>query len=369
MIKALGFTLYGKKAASRRYRLDQYVAELAALGVDLQIDGLLDDEYLEQTYNGRKFSKLKLARAYAARIGRMRKLRDYDVCIVSGELFPLMPGQIEAAMLPIPYIYDFGDAHFIKYRQARFRYAPSIIADKFDHFIARAAAVTAGNHHLVSYARKWNGNAHFLPTVVPMQRYSQAPQRDPSRFTIGWIGSPSTASYLKMLHGPLARIGAEGPTRFIVMGGHCDPIPNVEVVNLHWSEEAEIDVINTFDVGVMPLTDDEWSRGKCAFKMIQYMACGVPALVSPVGANLDVAQGGRALLASDAREWVANLQLLRDDPLFAMALGAAGRQRIERSYSLEAATPVLANVIRGVVTRDRVNRSSYAHHDGAWATR
>ncbi|MDE2579754.1 MAG: glycosyltransferase family 4 protein [Hyphomicrobiales bacterium] len=325
----------------------------------MDVDALLPDDYLKTTYCGGRFSALKMAGAFAARLSRLPRIRDYDVAFVTGEFFPLAPGQIEAALLPVPYVYDFGDAHFLKYsQQRRFRHTPAMVARKFEYFIARAAAVTAGNAYLADYARQWNDNVHILPTVVPMERYVSAPRRDAGCFTIGWIGSPSTASYLDMLRGALERFGAETPTRLIVVGAQCQPIKNVDVRLEPWSEATEIDMINSFDVGVMPLTDDDWARGKCAFKMIQYMACGVPAIVSPVGANLDVAAGGAALLAGNDEEWLSALRCLRDDAAFRQKLGAAGRERIAASYSLENAAPKLASILQAVTQGQQKSRKA-----------
>jgi glycosyltransferase involved in cell wall biosynthesis len=127
-------------------------------------------------------------------------------------------------------------------------------------------------------------------------------------------------------------------------------------VNLPWSEATEVDLINTFDVGVMPLFDDEWAKGKCALKLIQYMGCGLPVVASPVGANVDVVLESCGLLASDADSWVESLRLLRDSDELRRTMGAAGRQRIEKNYSLNSALPTLADTIQMVVARSRKNK-------------
>lgn len=246
----------------------------------------------------------------------------------------------------IPYIYDFDDAFFLKYSLDRFKKVSFLLRDKFNPIVKNAAAVTAGNNYLATYARQWNAATHVLPTVVDTTRYTPVPARQNGVLTVGWIGSPSTSVYLSELAKPLAELGREGPVRFLVVGGYSAAIPGVEVVNMPWSEATEVDMINTFDIGVMPLFDDEWAKGKCAFKLIQYMACGVPVVASPVGANVEVVTNECGLLAGSAVEWLAGLRTLRDSPALRQRLGDAGRERVVANYSLHTAVPKLAEVIR-----------------------
>jgi glycosyltransferase involved in cell wall biosynthesis len=215
-----------------------------------------------------------------------------------------------------------------------------------------ASHVTAGNRVLAAYAQRHNSNTHVLPTVVDTQRYQ--PRRGNDRgevFTVGWIGSPSTAPYMEQLVAPLSAIAREGPVRLVVIGGRAPGVPGVDVVELPWDEALEVEQLNTFDVGVMPLPNSDWARGKCAFKLIQYMACGLPVVASPVGANQDVVTPECGLLVTTPGEWTDALRTLRDRPSLRRQMGDAGRQRVERSYSLDANLPVLAQVLRQAAGR------------------
>jgi glycosyltransferase involved in cell wall biosynthesis len=202
---------------------------------------------------------------------------------------------------------------------------------------------------LRDYASRFNARTTLLPTVVDVTRYVPDPSHRTGPFTVGWVGSPSTAAYLGEVVAPLAQLGAEGTVRLVVMGGAAPAVPGVEVVELPWSEAAEVPLINSFDVGIMPLTDDPWARGKCAFKLIQYMACAVAVVASPVGANAVVVTPACGLLASTPAEWLEALRWMRDHPGERRQMGEAGRQRIEEAYSLQVAVPRFAEVIRGVV--------------------
>ncbi len=348
MIKVLGLALYGVQAASTRYRVAQYVPGLKAGGIDLHVVPLLGNEYVKTTFGGKRYNAKALIGDYIARLARIAKQRSYDLALVQVELFPFLLGSIEARLFRVPYIYDFDDAFFLKYRQDRFRRVSFLLKDKFAPVISRAAAVLAGNHYLAAYASQLNPATTFLPTVVDTDRYVHLPSQRDDIFTVGWIGSPSTSVYLSALAPPLAQLGREGPVRFVVVGGRCEAIDGVEVVNLPWEETTEVSLINTFDVGVMPLFDDEWARGKCALKLIQYMACGVPAVASPVGANLDIINDSCGLLASDSNAWLGGLRRLRDDRALRRDMGLAGRHRVERFYSLRTALPVMTNAIKTV---------------------
>lgn len=348
MIKVLGLALYGPLAASTRYRLEQYIPGLSEYGIDLQVHYLLGDEYLRSRFEGGNLSITALAKAGYSRLSLLLGRQDFDAFLIYCELFPLMPNWLERFLLRKPYIYDFDDAFYLKYRRGKPGFFQAVLGSKIDKLISGAAAITAGNETLSAYAQKINGNTHLLPTVVDTERYLPSSCVDDSIFTVGWVGSPTTSSYLSLLVSSLSAFGKESAVRFIVIGGKAPLIPNVEVVEKKWSEQTEIDLINSFDVGVMPLVDDEWARGKSAFKLIQYMACGVPVIASPVGANRDVVQKDCGFLAKSTEQWVNAFRFLRDNPKQRVCMGIQARLRIETEYSLQRNLPILADVIMSV---------------------
>lgn len=352
MIRMLGLALYGPLAASTRYRLGQYVPGLAERGIDLRINHLLDDDYLRRTFRGQSKPWLGIVRAGLERIRQLQGQGLFDTLLVYGELLPMMPSWVEGSLLRKPYIYDFDDAFYLKYRTGRFGPIQGLLGHKFDAVIRGAAAVTAGNNVLESYASFINPSTTLLPTVVDTSRY--VPQRHARgrELVIGWIGSPSTAPYLGKLIAPLAALGREGAVRLVVIGGPAPAIPGVAVEARPWSESTEVEWISSFDIGVIPLPDDDWARGKCAFKLIQYMACGVPVVASPVGANVDVVGEGCGFLASTDSQWLEAFRILRDQPRRATEMGMAGRERVEARYSLHRSLPVLAGVIRSVAGKE-----------------
>lgn len=346
MIRVHGFSLYDRQAASTRYRLTQYIPGLRAHGIEMRVSPLLTDEYLRNRFAGRSTLSPGLAWSALRRLGELLTLRRADVALLYAELLPLCPGAVERALLSRPYVYDLDDAFYLRYRTGRLSRLAPLLGDKCDRVVAGAAAVTAGSPVLAAYARQLNPRTTLVPTVVDTTRYVPDPARRGGVFTVGWVGSPSTAKYLAEVVNPLERLGREGPVRLVVVGGAAPAVPGVEVVALPWDEATEVALINSFDVGIMPLTDDPWSRGKCAFKLIQYMACAVPVVASPVGANSTVVTPACGVLAETADAWLEGLRLLRDRRTLRGQMGDAGRERVMAGYSLQAALPVMAEVLR-----------------------
>ncbi len=351
-IRVIALPLYGSTAASTRYRLEQYTEGLKFYGIELSIAPLLGNEYIRRSFQGKRYSLFGYIRDYFRRFSFLLfGCSSYDVAIVYGELFPLLPGFIESRLVRMPYLYDFDDAFFIKYRLKRFRAVSLFLKNKFDVVFERAAHIMAGNNYLATQARSINVNTTLLPTVLDLDRYHCRPKKMADFFTVGWIGSPSTSVYLPMLHAALQAIGREGPVKFVVVGGTCAYIDGVEVINLPWSEATEVDLINTFDIGVMPLFDDEWAKGKCGFKLIQYMACGVPVVGSSVGANVDIISVDCGFIATTSEDWLKAFRILRDDSLLREHMGACGRRVVEQNYSLQVALPVMAATIKAVYSK------------------
>ena len=352
MIRVLGLSLYGTQAASHRVRLSQFQPGLAAVGIDLQIQSLLGDAYLQRSFSGRRPSLRGLLAAYGRRLQDLRQADRFDLAIVYAELLPFLPGWLERQLLQIPFLYDCDDAFFLKYRSGRLRLLQPLLGAKADRLMAAAVAVTAGNTELATHARSFNSNVTVLPSVVDTDQFRPAAppptERSDTFFTVGWIGSPSTAPYLQLIVEPLQHLARERPVRLLVVGGPAPAIAGVEVIEQPWSLEQEVPLILQFDVGVMPLPDTAWTRGKCAYKLIQCMACAVPVIASPVGANIDAVPTSCGILAETASEWLAAFRQLAADPELRCHMGAAGRLWVEEHYSLRSALPVLARVIQEV---------------------
>ena len=349
MLRVLGLALYGPLAASNRYRLAQYKNGLHKNAIDLEVHHLLDDTYLRNQFSGKKNSYFSLIKLAWKRVYMLLSSHDYDLIILHCELLPMIPAFIEKMLLKSPYIYDFDDAFFLRYRQGNLKNFNFFLGNKFDSIISSASAINAGNKYLVDYAKKLNQNTNLFPTVVDTDRYYVNQTKESNIFTIGWIGSPSTSQYLAEMIGPLNELGKKIPIQMIVIGGSAPEIENIAIREILWSEDQEIELINKFDVGIMPLPATDWARGKCAFKLLQYMACGVPVVASNVGANIDVVNSDVGFLVQDKESWINALTQIHEDSRLRAELGYNGRALVEKKYSLSANLPILVEVIENIV--------------------
>ena len=353
MINVLGLSLYGSNAASHRVRLAQFKPGLHNLGVNLEVHSLINNKILFSTFRRSRPPLSDLFMAYIHHIFLLLNSRKFDLAIVHVDLLPFVPSLIELSLLQIPFIYDFDDAFYLKYRSGRYSVLQPLLGDKADRLMAKAAAITAGNYELYSYAKHYNINVTLLPSVVDTDSYFprdlfSVNQLDKT-FTIGWIGSPSTAKYLDLLIWPLRQLALEIPLRFVVIGSLSFPsIPGVDVVLHSWSLHEEVSLIQQFDVGVMPLTDSPWARGKCAYKLIQYMSCGIPVVASRVGANIAAVPSDCGILVDSSYEWLESLRRLFLDSELRVSLGMNASNWVRKNYSLSSALPVLSNLIKQV---------------------
>lgn len=220
----------------------------------------------------------------------------------------------------------------------------------------RADVVVAGNLLLADWLSKCNQDVRIVPTAVDVTRYKPKPGgiRDyEKKFVIGWTGTAGNLEYLYRIEMPLMRFMMDHlSAEILVVADKAPSFSQLPVDRVHfvrWSPELEAAVIQKMDVGIMPLPDDEWTRGKCSFKMLQYMACSLPVIVSPVGMNAEVlAMGGLGFGAVSESDWYDSLVRLYDDPVGASQYGCTGRSIVETHFSRDVVTQQLAQIFKGL---------------------
>jgi glycosyltransferase involved in cell wall biosynthesis len=328
----------------------QYLDRLAAAGIDVTAAPLFSDADLAHRYASGGYGWRTAASAAARRLRALAGRRRYDVLWIEYELLPFAPALVErlvAAGGP-PQVVEYDDAVFHRYDRHRVPLVRGLLGRKIDRVMRRAAIVVAGNAYLEARARAAGAReVVVVPSVVDLDAYPVAPPPADPVPVIGWIGSPSTVGSLDAVAGALARVCARAGARVVLVGARADrrdwPFP-CEV--RPWVPGREAAEIATFAVGIMPLADDPWSRGKCGYKLVQYGACGRPAIASPVGANRDIVLPGvTGLLATGEEEWVQALERLLGDAALRERLGRGARAHIEARYALHRTAPVVAGLL------------------------
>ncbi|HKQ79207.1 MAG TPA: glycosyltransferase family 4 protein [Blastocatellia bacterium] len=370
------------EAANTRYRIHQFLPYLKSRGIECEIASFISSELFFDLYKrGRIVRKITgMVGSTLRRVSDVMRARQVDVVCVSREAMLFGPPVIEwliSRVAQCPIVFDFDDAVFVSYVSPTYgRFASWLkYPSKSSRILAMSAHIIAGNEYLASYARRHNSRVTILPTVVDTEKFANPGHHPPGRSVngggnggingsvngggngginrsvngavIGWIGSHSTSQYLDLIAPALQRLARRRRFIFRVIGAGRDvKIPGVEVENLTWEMETEIQDFRDLDVGVYPIRDDEWARGKCAFKAIQYMAAGVPCVASPVGMTTEVIRSGvNGFLADSTEEWVDLLDRILEDGLLRERLSYEGRLTVEEKYSLKAHAPRLANVL------------------------
>ena len=354
MRRVLAISPIPEEGAGCRFRIAQFVPYLKTVGYDVEISPFFSSEFFQLVYRPGHY--LQKTRAFAAlalkRLQSIRHIERYDLIFLYREAFPIGPAWIEQWLsrpgCP-PIVYDFDDAVFLPNVSEANRMISSLkYPQKIPSIVRASTHVVAGNDFLAEFARRYNSSVETIPTCVDTDRFAPRANAVPSDpLTVGWIGSPTTGTYLQMLSPVFEQVFARTPFQVKVSGASADVrFGRVPTRNVPWSLADEVALFNTCDIGVYPLTDDEWSRGKCGFKAIQFMACGVPVVASAVGVNREIIDDGvNGFLASTEEEWVTKVSRLIEDRRLRARFAAAGRKTIEERYSLHVNAPKLASVL------------------------
>ncbi|MHC5018515.1 MAG: glycosyltransferase family protein [Planctomycetota bacterium] len=324
---------------STRYRLSQFAPALAAQGITLEL--------------------AQVPRGMRARSAFFRALPAHDcvvlqrVLLAAGEIKRLRKG---ARRL----IYDFDDA--LPYRTpAQGGGRSSRRSARFRRLCAAADAVVAGNTVLARLAHDFARSVRVIPTVVDPSRYPERTPPDRSGVLV-WIGQPPTLPYLEALI-PALRLVAERTPGTVLRCIGAEPsvelraIPGMRLEARAWSSETEVAELQQGTLGLAPLSDDDWSRGKCGLRLIQYLAAGVPAIASPVGVQGEIVTAGGAWGASSDAQWAESMSNLLSCAPDRQQLAREGLRLVREGFSVDHAAPLLAGAVREVVRLGARNRT------------
>jgi glycosyltransferase involved in cell wall biosynthesis len=330
---------YTEKGPSSRVRMIQYLPYLKEAGFDVAIHPFFDDGYIDSLYSHQPIKIPAVIHSYWDRIGISLHKRRYDLIWLQQELLPWVPFCIEKILYSknIPLLVDYDDAVFHRYDLHKDYFIRLLLSRKIDHVMEISSGLTVGNAYIADRAEQAGArNVHILPSVVDTEKYHCKPREDHPDFVIGWLGTPKTVHFLETIQPALKKV-LNNTTRLIIVGADIpDSLKNLPIQSQSWNEDTEIDQILQFDIGIMPLIDAPFERGKCGYKLIQYMACGLPVVASPVGVNQSIVEHGmNGFLASTMDEWIDALIKLRSSIDLRLKMGIAGRKKVESYYSLE----------------------------------
>lgn len=337
MFKVAAFT-GGIAVPSARFRVRQYIPALQGHGVALAEMWSRFGCYPPKSKWQRP---IWAAATLAAQLPNVARSRHYDAVLLQREMLSTF-----VTLEPLtgkPRILDVDDAIFL-YKGASFARRLAQLSDR----------IICGNAYLAERFSAWNRHVTVIATAVDALRYLPIAKRTTcdDAIVIGWIGTSANLKYLHDLEPAIAQVMKSVPgARLRIV---CDKYPTFQMISrdrvefIRWSEEIEVASIQGMDIGIMPLEDTHWARGKCSFKMLQYMSCGLPVVVSPVGMNAEVlALGGVGLSAVTMDQWVDTLLALLENAKLRACMGTAGRRVVETYFTLEVLAPKFADVLKG----------------------
>lgn len=350
VVRVAFLTLAAENGASPRARVYQFIPALESAGISCTVLPAVPTSVSHRFYGtGTRLGNLGYqSTELVRRAAQLLRLRRFDVVVVQKALltvglrgFDALAGAAARRL-----VVDVDDAvHLGPAHRLPGWMRPVEDVTQPARLIERAAHIVAGSRRLADELLELNSKVSVVPTSVDTERFFPAGRKYKRVPVIGWIGSPSTAAYLDTLAPVLRRLAGSRHFRLVLVGAAAPP-PGVKAEVRRWDPQREIADLHEFDVGIMPMPDTPWTRGKCGYKALQYMAVGIPAVCSPAGAAPEIVRPGiDGLLPRTPDEWHDALAGLLADPGLGSSLGASGRARAEARYSVRANAPKLAAVL------------------------
>ena len=295
-MKVLFFVPYPTKGPSNRFRVEQYFPVLREHQIDYKLDAFQTDELYDILYSKDNFFRKFALLIYCSirRFFCLFKVKKFDVIFIHREAFPIFGSLFSKIiyLLNKNIVYDFDDSLFLyKSNNVLLKFLKQ--PKKLSEIIKLSKVVIAGNTYLRDYALKFNRNIIVIHTPIDTEKFVPKYNKpSKNKIVIGWVGSRTTSKYLNKLTKVFNILISKCPNLEVqIIGGNCN-FGDPRIINKSWSLEKEIENLQNFDIGLMPMDNDEWAKGKCAFKIIQYMSIGIPVVASPVGMNLEVIKEG-----------------------------------------------------------------------------
>jgi glycosyltransferase involved in cell wall biosynthesis len=342
-------------APSQRYRLEQWAPVLSAGGVEVEFWPFADPALTALLHRPKQILRKTwlMAAAFRRRLRLMLARPECNAVVVHRAACLAGPPIVERWLHArgVPLVYDFDDAIFLLHAAAANRRLAWLKTPGKTGTICKLADhVVVCNAVLAAYARERNPCVSIIPSSIDTDQYTPKAPRPKQRVVVGWMGSSTSQTYLEEATATLRALLQARPVEVRVVSDRRPELPGVRHTWHEWSAEREVEELADFDVGIMPMPDDGWARGKCAFKALQYMAMGIGTVAAAVGTNREIIEHGRnGLLAREPQEWLDCLLALVDDPERRRCLGEAGRRTVEERFSMHGSAVAFGGVLRSVV--------------------
>ena len=346
--KILVLTKYDFIGASSRLRFIQYYKMLDETGLTVTHSPLFNDNYLKKRFNNKTII-FEALWGYVKRLYNLLILSSYDIVWIEKELFPYIPFAFEKLFLKIlsPYVVDYDDAIFDNYDSPKNVLIKCLFNKKIAKIMFNSSAVVVGNNYLNNYAKKAGAkNITILPTVVDLDLYPSINKISNKKIIkVGWIGSSQTIKFLMPIFSVFKKLAKDLNVEFIAIGVNDKDVGISLVKTKKWSREKETILLQDIDIGIMPLPNNRWTKGKCGYKLIQYMASFKPVIASPIGINKDIVKHGETgYLASTFKDWEKYLRILINSKSLRHSMGIKGRKIVEKKYSLDSNRDTYLNI-------------------------
>jgi len=333
-------------APGQRFRYEQYLQILSDRNYSWRLFPFLSKETNDILYReGLLFKKiLGVTRGFFSRISLLFKISDFDYIFIFREATPIGPPFIEwiiAKILRKKIIYDFDDAIWLPNTSNENRIVSSLKWHQKVKAICRwSYIISCGNQYLCEYASRFNKQIVLNPTTIDTEHlHNKIKDQHTEKVVIGWTGTHSTIRYLNILLPVLKKLESKYDFTFLVIANKDPELPLKSYQYLNWNIDSEVDDLLRMNIGIMPLENDPWSEGKCGFKALQYMALGIPALVSPVGVNSIIVDNGiNGFVCNNEKDWYEKLELLLNNENERILMGKAAREKVIQKYSVASNT-------------------------------
>jgi glycosyltransferase involved in cell wall biosynthesis len=362
-MKILFWVPYPTDGASNRYRVEQYLPYLKKNSIKYYLHPFWTSYAYKILYKNGEYSKklifFILGTLY--RIFDLITISRYDIIFIHREAYPIGGVLFEKilSVLKKPIIFDFDDAIFLASSSppnsfiGRFK-KPEKVAST----IKMCKHVIAGNRYLSDFALRYNASVSIIPTPVDTNKFCPSEKQQSNGIVVGWMGTVTTQEFLEIVKNAFIRLSKKNSCiKFKVVGGDFFVYGLSNLTSKPWSLKDEIEDLRSFDVGIMPMPDNVWTKGKCGFKALLYMSMGIPCVCSPVGVNKEIiVDGVNGFFANSEDEWVEKISRLIEEPDLRYKIGLAGIKTVEEKYSVSVNAPKYLEIIRKVYEENYENK-------------